>query len=183
MSKREFLLKLKEYLSYELPESMIRGKIDFYSEYIDREAANGRGVQEVLEDLGDPQLIARSIIDAEKSGPDGVPGSADDRDFSREMYGNAGTNAYSGGTYGDGSAFGGAGSGTVRGAEETGTDPYGGIKVYQFGCFTAVLILLILFSVLSFIGALLGAASPILAPVCMVMLIVWLLGRARGGGW
>ena len=194
MNKREYLSKLKEYLSYELPESMIRSRIDFYSDYIDREAAGGRSVSEVLEDLGDPQLIARSIIDAEKSGPDGVPGSGDDIDFSKEMYGNAGrgsyggSSSYGGGSYGSGgytggSAFEDGGQETVRGGREQSPNPFGGIRVYNFGCFTAILILLIIFCVFSFIGALLGAASPVLAPICMIFLIIWLLGRTRGGGW
>ncbi len=201
MKKREFLQKLREYLSYELPESIVRTKVQFYSDYIDSEAAEGKSVEDVTEDLGDPQLIARSIIDAEKSGPDGIPGTGDDRNFAKEMYGESGsgqTGSDQGSGYGgfgsggssSRSGFGNSGYGTSGGSgygnseDVTGSSPFGSpVRFYNFGCFSGVLIFLIIFCVFSIIGALLGALSPILAPVLMVVLILWLLGRTKGGSW
>ena len=185
MNKREYLSRLREYLSYELPAALVKEKLDFYSDYISKECVKGRLEAEVLEDLGDPQLIARSIIDAEKSGPDGIPGTEDDRNFAGEIYERPGA--------GRSGAFGGYGTGTGGDASRrydsgdtagntSGRDPFGGIRVYNFGCFTAILVLLVVFSVFSLIGGLLGALSPVLAPVCMVILIMWLLGRSGTGG-
>lgn len=186
MNKREFLNKLNEYLSYELPESMVREQLSFYSSYIDTESDKGRRITEITDELGDPQLIARSIIDAAKSGPDGIPGTSDDIDFGDNIASNS---------RGAGS-FGGYASGDDARTAETVTedgapaddhaghahDPWGGnIHVYNFGCFTAVLVMLIFFAVFSIIGAFIGALSPILAPVCIVLLIVWLLNRTTGG--
>ena len=85
MNKREFLNKLNEFLSYELPASMVREKLSFYSDYIDREVSSGKSITEVIDGLGDPQLIARTIIDAAKSGPDGIPGTDDDVDFGENI--------------------------------------------------------------------------------------------------
>ncbi|MDO4961066.1 MAG: DUF1700 domain-containing protein [Eubacteriales bacterium] len=184
MSKREFLAKLTEYLSYELPEYMVREKINFYSDYISSETGKGRSVDEVLDELGDPQLIAHSIIDAAKSGPDGIPGSDDDIDYSSEVYGNAGRGSGSSAGWGPEGGNGSAGSYGQQGqTDRSGYDPFGGnIHTYNFGCFTGILIFLIMMCVFSVIGAVLGALSPVLVPVCMVFLIMWLLNRTGGGG-
>ena len=68
MNKREFLQKLTEYLSYELPQRFVEKNVRYYSDYIDDELGKGRTSKDILDDLGDPQLIAKSIIDAAKSG-------------------------------------------------------------------------------------------------------------------
>lgn len=202
MSKREYLAKLREYLSYELPERLVLKNLDYYSNYIDQEADKGRGVQDVLEDLGDPQLIARSIIDAAKSGADGIPYTDDDQDFSKEIYGqgnsSGGYGNASGGygsetqngsrqSYGSGQGgFGGNeyGSGSGSGSDSFG-DNYGqggsgwDIRHFNFGCFPVILLILVFFSVLSLISGILTGASPFLSAVCMVLLILWLLNRGN----
>lgn len=194
MNKREFLSKLNEYMSYELPESMVREKLKFYSDYIDSESTKGRSVSQVIDELGDPQLIARSIIDAAKSGPDGIPGTDDDIDFGDSIASNgrrASQSAYSDYGSGNGRAQG-SSTGTVSedGSPADGNNssnahnPWGSnIHVYNMGCFTAVLIVLVIFSLLSLAGSILGALSPALAPVCIVLLIVWLLGKTGGRRW
>ena len=78
MSKREFLSKLEEALVYEMPPRAVTENLRYYSSYIDSEKGKGRSEEEVLDELGDPRLIARTIIEAEKSGEDGIPGTADD---------------------------------------------------------------------------------------------------------
>ena len=87
MNKREFLQKLTEYLSYELPLRYVEKNVRYYSDYIDDELGKGRTSKDILDDLGDPQLIAKSIIDAAKSGSDGIPNTPDDVDFTDEVYG------------------------------------------------------------------------------------------------
>lgn len=198
MNKREYLSKLREYLAYELPERYVVKNLNYYSDYIDTEVSGGKSLPAVLEDLGDPQLIARSIIDAAKSGADGIPYTDDDEDFGKEIYGNGGPETDSGSGYGSGysggsqSSYGSGGytgsQGSSYGQRESGRnpfDPFGrsggsgfpGFHVYNMGCFTAVLAMLILFCVFSVVGSLLGALSPILAPVAMIFLIMWLLNR------
>ena len=188
MNKREFLNKLNEFLSYELPASMVREKLSFYSDYIDREVSSGKSTAEVLDGLGDPQLIARTIIDAAKSGPDGIPGTDDDVDFgeniaqnsradrrygSASAYGNAG-NSSSGSTVSeDGSPDSGAYTG-----DNNAHNPWGGIHVYNVGCFTALLVMTLVFFLL---GTVLQILSPLLTPICICALVIWLIGRISGG--
>lgn len=189
MSKREFLAKLREYLSYELPEQLVRNEVQYYSDYIDSETAGGKSAETVVDELGDPQLIARTVIDAKKSGPDGIPGSADDIDYSRDVYGNGSNRGFGGGS--DRSPFGQNGYSKETSGGTSGTSNDGGqrqsfggngIHVYNMGCFSLILAMLVFFCIFSVIGALIGALSPILIPVCMVFLIMWLLGRTGRGG-
>ena len=188
MNKREFLNKLNEFLSYELPAPIVREKLSFYSDYIDREASSGKSTAEVIDGLGDPQLIARTIIDAAKSGPDGIPGTDDDVDFGE----NIAQNSRAERRYGSASVYGNAGNDTVRStvsedgrpdegdytADNNVHNPWGGMRVYNVGCFTALLIMTLVFFLL---GTVLQVLSPILTPVCICILIIWLIGRISGG--
>lgn len=85
MNKRDYLNSLREYLSYELPERLVKKNIDFYSGYFDEQQKAGKSAAEICGELGDPQLIAKSCIEAERSGADGIPNSGDDIDFSEEI--------------------------------------------------------------------------------------------------
>lgn len=85
MSKKDYLDSLRESLSYELPSRLVESNIRFYESYIEEQLRSGKSFQQIEEELGEPQLIARSCIDAAKSGADGIPNSGDDPDFSQEI--------------------------------------------------------------------------------------------------
>lgn len=192
MNKREFLQKLREYLSYELPARYIEKNIRYYDEYIDGEVGHGRSAAEVIEELGDPQLIAKSITDSIKAGADGIPNSEDDVDFTEEIYENGGPEAsqrafrYRGSSsYSEGGP---GASDNKFGPDGTNeqpdiNNPFGGWHVYSTGgsgcLFLTILICLVIFSLFSLLGAVLGAISPVLAPVFIAFLILWLLERRR----
>lgn len=61
MNKREFLRILKEALSGTLETKSLNEQLAYYEKYIDDEVRSGRTEQEVLEELGDPRLIAKTI--------------------------------------------------------------------------------------------------------------------------
>ncbi|MCI9079495.1 MAG: hypothetical protein HFH68_11315 [Lachnospiraceae bacterium] len=64
MVKKEFLDILRESLAGNVPVSEIEENIRYYKDYIE----NGAGSEEeALEQLGDPHLIARTIIDSFKA--------------------------------------------------------------------------------------------------------------------
>ena len=69
MSTREFILQLESSLRGEVSEAVIQENINYYEGYIREQVAAGRDEREVLEMLGDPRLIARTIIDT--NGGDG----------------------------------------------------------------------------------------------------------------
>ena len=63
MDKQEFLDKLSEALREAMDAVSAYEHISYYSNYIDEEIKKGRNEQEVIEGLGNPRLIAKSIID------------------------------------------------------------------------------------------------------------------------
>lgn len=64
MTKTEFLQILREELDGRVPYSVIQENLTYYDSYISSEAAKGIPESQVIEDLGGPRLIARTIVDA-----------------------------------------------------------------------------------------------------------------------
>lgn len=62
MTKNEWLNILREALRADLPQNEIDNNIAYYRDYIERESSS-KPESEVLELLGDPRLIAKTIID------------------------------------------------------------------------------------------------------------------------
>ena len=76
MRKTEFLQELREALDGEVSASVIQSNISYYDQYISQEAAKGRREEEVIEEIGSPRLIAKTIIDSsEGAGETGQGGS------------------------------------------------------------------------------------------------------------
>ena len=63
MTKREFLDKMREALSNDLAEPAVRENIEYYDVYMTDEIERGRSEEELVEEMGDPWMIARTIID------------------------------------------------------------------------------------------------------------------------
>ena len=63
MEKIEFLNGLRQTMIGEVDQKVIDDNIRYYDDYIMMEARKGKAEEEVLETLGDPRLIAKTIID------------------------------------------------------------------------------------------------------------------------
>lgn len=61
MNKNEFIKKLEEELSLSFNKSEINEQLDYYSKYINDEIKNGKSEKDVLSELGDPRLIAKTL--------------------------------------------------------------------------------------------------------------------------
>lgn len=72
MSKGEFLEGLQNALSGEVPASVVQENLRYYEEYIGAELQKGRGEAEVMAELGDARLIARTIVDTTPGAGDGA---------------------------------------------------------------------------------------------------------------
>lgn len=64
MTRNEFLEKLKEALSAEMDMHEIQSHLNYYTDYIDTELKNGQSEEDVLDELGDPWIIAKSLVEA-----------------------------------------------------------------------------------------------------------------------
>lgn len=73
MRKTEFLQELKEALEGEVSPRVIQENLNYYNSYISQEAAKGRGEEEVIEELGGPRIIARTIIDSSEAAGEAGP--------------------------------------------------------------------------------------------------------------
>lgn len=65
MDKRKFLEGLKEALQGEMNAADINNQLLYYERYIDDEIKKGRTEENILEELGSPRLIARTIIETQ----------------------------------------------------------------------------------------------------------------------
>lgn len=67
MSKQEFINILRTSLNGQVPSAVVSENVTYYEDYINSQIRMGRSEQEVLQSLGNPRLIAKSIIDANKA--------------------------------------------------------------------------------------------------------------------
>ena len=58
--------KMQRALAGGLNSSQVTENVRYYQEYIDTEIRKGRSESEILTALGDPRLLAKSIIEANK---------------------------------------------------------------------------------------------------------------------
>ena len=65
MNKKEFLDILYEQLSGQMPEGNVAAHVQYYRNYIEEEQRKGRSEDDILNELGDPHLIARTLLDTE----------------------------------------------------------------------------------------------------------------------
>ena len=65
MDKNEFLDILRSQLSGQMPEGQINTHIQYYRNYIEERMQSDNSESEVMRELGDPRLIARTLLDTE----------------------------------------------------------------------------------------------------------------------
>mgnify|MGYP001442110031 CR=1 FL=1 len=65
MTKKEFLNILYEQLSDQMPEAKASAHTQYYHDYIQDALKNGQKEKQVLDSLGDPRLIAKTLIDTD----------------------------------------------------------------------------------------------------------------------
>ncbi len=66
MRSSDFLLQLKKALENELSADRVQENIEYYKNYMKEEMKNGKSEREVLDMLGDPWAIAKTILMEEK---------------------------------------------------------------------------------------------------------------------
>lgn len=90
MNKQEFLSKLRAALNGRISAPQVEETINYYEDYINVEMRKGKSEEEVLKSLGDPRLIARTIIQTNASADNQNAGAGGYRDANggyREDYG------------------------------------------------------------------------------------------------
>ncbi len=93
MDKNEFIEKLQRTLAGGLGSSQVAENVRFYREYIETEIRKGKTEEQVLAELGDPRLLAKSIIEANKHAGESY---GSNREFDDEVTDNATARGYRG---------------------------------------------------------------------------------------
>ena len=65
-NRYEFINALRAALNGKVPATTVEDNVQYYEEYIEVQLRQGRGEAEILAALGDPRLLARTIIEANK---------------------------------------------------------------------------------------------------------------------
>lgn len=169
MSKDEFLQGLQTALSGNVPSAAVRENLQYYQDYIRTELGKGRTEDDIMQELGDPRLIARTIIDT-------TPGTGEG---SYEEYRGSNTGGYSGG-YADADAD--------RRSQTGSTGPFGrgqgGIHYYDLNKWYwklvgILLIFAVVMIVITVVGGLLTLVIPLLPVIGLVILIMWFVQGPR----
>lgn len=66
MTRESFIEQLENKLRGELDQASVKENVQYYNNYISDEINNGKSEAEILESLGDPWAIAKSIIQAQE---------------------------------------------------------------------------------------------------------------------
>lgn len=70
MTKNEFLTQLEEQLKGYVSTQELRESLNYYQEYIEEEIRKGRTEEDIFEDIGSANAVAKSIIDARGHEPE-----------------------------------------------------------------------------------------------------------------
>lgn len=153
MSKEEFLTRLREALMGEMNDIEIQSNISYYQSYITEEVKNGRTEQEVVDELGEPRLIARTIIDtsasaSNRSSQAAYSGSEEDQNQNSGHYRKV--------------HFG-----------------FGHMKWYT-KLLIFVVILTIILGIVSIVGSIVSFFLPVLLPMLIIFLIITMINGRKG---
>lgn len=156
MTKQQFLDGLYSALNGKIDESLIKENIAYYRDYIDSQVRMGRTEEEVVRQLGDPRLIAKSIAEANKHA--GVEGNG------KTEYQNADTGYAKGGYYGGSYAQGQYGHNTGHGNRQ---------KIHRIpGWLIALITGIVIFLIVKLIFSVFSFLMPLILPVLLIALIV-----------
>lgn len=165
MNRVEFIEKLQRALAGGLNSNQVTENVRYYQEYIDMEMRKGRSEADVLAGLGDPRLLAKSIIEANKHAGNS---SGTNRTYDEEMTGTG--NAYQRGAYSGGAYNEAYGNDRTYGAYEESNDKVRGFRMPGWLILLIVTVVVVLIIGVAF--SLISVLAPIIIPVLLVILLV-----------
>lgn len=141
--------KLRAALNGRIPAPQVEDTINYYEDYINVEVRKGKSEEEVMKSLGDPRLIARTIIQT-----NGTAGNGHD----------AGAGSYQE-------------SGYQRGYQSGYQDTYEGYRSTRRsfgipGWLLAIIVILVLFLVIGLVFSVLSFLAPVIIVMAAVIFLV-----------
>ncbi len=157
MSKQEFIDRLRSALNGRIAPGLVMDHVKYYEDYINTEIRKGKTEHEVLQILGDPRLIARTIIETN--------GKSSDNTYQDAGYQNNAhqSNSYQGADYQNGGYYQ-SGDSNQRQLKE---------KIFHLpGWVWAVIVILIVVVIISTIFSVLSFLAPVIIPIAFVAFLV-----------
>ncbi len=158
MNRIEFMEKLQRALAGGLNSSQVTENVRYYQEYIDTEIRKGRSESEILTALGDPRLLAKSIIEANKrAGKSGGTNQNYDEEIADDGVGQGYYRSYNHHRNEDRNPY----EDTMNG------------KVFRMpGWLLLLIITVVVLLIIGVAFSLISVLGPILIPMLIVMLII-----------
>lgn len=150
MKKQEFLDSLRTALSNRVGAGTVAENVNYYEDYINTQIRMGKSEEEVVDSLGDPRLLARSIAEANKHA--GVSQSQSEYEDTQHQYRNSQQYYGNGGTY----------------------EPNRWKKPIWLTIIIVIFFTLIIFSL---VFSVLSFLAPILVPILLVVLLLRMIRR------
>ncbi len=160
MRKEEFLQTLRRALTGDVPPEVVEENIRYYDSYIGEEVRKGRTEEEVIREIGDPRLIARTIEDTTDGAGEG-------------RYQAQGSYEYGGGESGSGYGTGSYGRGPYM---DSGPGPGRSFRLFRLDkWYGKLLTLLVVFAVIYVVFSIIGGIFALLMPFIGPLFVIWLI--------
>lgn len=152
MNKQEFIERLTAALNGKIPATQVQDTIQYYQDYINTQIKNGKSEAEVMGALGDPRLIARTIIETTQPA-----------DENATTYNTAGS--YRQDSYQDGA------KGSYTQYQDSGKQT--NYKLFRIpGWLLAIIVILVIFLILGLVFSVLKFLAPIIIVFVAVVFLV-----------
>lgn len=176
MSKNEFIQGLEAALSGNVPPETVRENLIYYRDYIRTELEKGRTEQDIMDELGDPRLIARTIMDTTPGAEEGAFEPYHFRSFFGE---GSQTGSYSQGSgYGQDSSYS-QNDGYTQGSGSRGYVHYYNLNKWYWKLLAVVVVVLFLMLLFTLITGFLSLVIPMLPVLGLIAVIMWFVGGRR----
>lgn len=169
MNKEDFLRGLQSALSGEVPPTVVRDNLRYYDDYIRTEMQNGRDEEQVMGELGDPRLIAKTIIDT-------TPGAGEGGFEEYRSFGNFG---YGGTTGADNRSSADGQSRTASRQNDGGSIHYYDLNKWYWKVAGVVFLILIVMIIVMLISGFLSIVIPLLPFILIAMILMWFFGGTQ----
>ena len=147
MRKDEFLQTLRRALNGNVPPRVVEENVRYYDGYISDEVRKGRSEEEVIEEIGDPRLIARTIEDT----TDGA-GEGEFVDDDTSGYGTSDSDR--------------------TGSTQRHSKHYIDLSKWYWRILAVVIVAAVIYLVFMVVGGVLTLIAPLIGPLFLIWLIV-----------
>lgn len=159
MTRQEFIDELRIALQGQVDQATINDSVSYYETYIIQESRKGRSEDEVIEGLGSPRLIAKTIID------DYQAGGAKRRHSNQGSYNSNYNRDYSSENY------------TSREDEGYGRTIHLESKSKLLAITAIIAILVIVVGIIALVAGVISLLAPVLIPLLLILLAIRLFSR------